>query len=140
MKLTMVDFGSAALQPWRNGGGSTREYLAWPDAATWALRVSVAGIECDGPFSTYPGADRWFSVLEGNGVRLRFDGGETWRVTRDKAMLQFDGERAPHCSLIDGATRDLNVMAMRDGSMCTRFMTPAMMRSVTALSSAASSS
>lgn len=22
-------------QPWRNGGGSTRELLAWPDATDW---------------------------------------------------------------------------------------------------------
>ena len=58
-------------QPWRNGGGVTRELLAWPQAADWRLRVSVADIERDGPFSPFPGVDRWFAVIEGDGVELR---------------------------------------------------------------------
>ena len=56
--------------PWRNGGGLTRELLAWPTAQDWLLRVSVAEIESDGPFSAYPGVERWFVVLHGEGVQL----------------------------------------------------------------------
>ena len=58
-------------QPWRNGGGVTRELLAWPDGGDWRVRVSVADIDADGPFSAFPGVERWFAVLEGAGVALR---------------------------------------------------------------------
>jgi environmental stress-induced protein Ves len=62
-------------QTWRNGGGSTRELLAWPEAGAWQLRISVAEITRDGPFSAFAGVQRWFAVLRGDGVRLRL--GET---------------------------------------------------------------
>lgn len=35
-----LDQGTAA--PWRNGGGATRELLAWPYAEDWRVRISVA--------------------------------------------------------------------------------------------------
>ena len=70
MTLRLVDLAATAPQPWRNGGGLTRELLAWPGSGDWVLRVSVADIEADGPFSAFPGIDRWFTVLSGAGVRL----------------------------------------------------------------------
>ena len=57
--------GERVAARWRNGGGRTRELLAWPDAADWKVRVSVADVESDGPFSAFPGVQRWFAVLEG---------------------------------------------------------------------------
>ena len=98
-----------APQPWRNGGGRTRELLAWPSADDWQLRISVADIEADGPFSAFPGVQRWFAVIEGAGVRLQFADGER-RVERGDAPLCFDGGAAPACRLIAGPTRDLNLM------------------------------
>jgi environmental stress-induced protein Ves len=35
------------------------------------LRISVAEITRDGPFSAFAGVQRWFAVLEGAGVMLR---------------------------------------------------------------------
>jgi environmental stress-induced protein Ves len=102
---------SDAVQPvaWRNGGGLTRELLAWPDARAWQVRVSVAEIERDGPFSGFPGVERWFAVLKGAGVELDFAGRRV-RLTRNDAPLRFDGAAAPGCRLLDGPTRDLNLM------------------------------
>src|SRR5258706_8972671 len=54
-----------APAPWRNGGGLTRELLAWPDRSDWIVRISVAEILASGPFSEFPGVDRWFAVLHG---------------------------------------------------------------------------
>ncbi len=97
-------------QPWRNGGGSTQELLAWPTPADWIARISVAHIERDGPFSAYPGIVRWFAVVSGDGVLLRF-AGEPLRLTTESQPLRFDGAGAPDCELRGGATRDLNLMA-----------------------------
>ena len=96
-------------QAWRNGGGHTRELLARPAGADWTVRVSLADIDAEGPFSAFPGVERWFAVVQGAGVVLRFSGSERALRVGD-APLRFDGADAPGCSLIDGSTRDLNLM------------------------------
>lgn len=146
MSVHLVSLTDAPAQPWKNGGGVTHELLTWPPraaavapaiaaasvpalgpapvpavaaavaAASWQLRVSVATIAADGPFSPFAGIERWFAVLEGGGVELTHPGrtvqcrvgGEPWR---------FDGADAPGCTLLGGATRDLNLMLRGSGRM-----------------------
>jgi uncharacterized protein len=110
--------------PWANGGGRTRELLAWPQRDDWQVRVSVAEIEADGPFSPLPGIDRCFAVLEGAGVVLALPGGPHRLGPRDDA-LAFPGEAAPHCSLVAGPTRDLNLMVRRGHGRAAMQRTPA---------------
>ena len=110
--MQTVRLSQAAAQPWRNGGGTTQELLAWPDAAAWRLRLSVARIDRSGPFSAYPGVMRDFAVLQGRGVRLTW-GERTTVLTPDSEVLTFDGGAPPGCELIDGATLDLNLMVQQ---------------------------
>ena len=114
----MVRLADCPFVPWRNGGGRTRELLAWPNTDDWLLRVSVAEIEADGPFSPFAGIDRCFAVLEGAGVELSLPSGPVRLGPRDGA-LAFPGEAAPGCRLLDGPTRDLNLMARRDAGRIT---------------------
>jgi environmental stress-induced protein Ves len=100
-------------EPWRNGGGFTRELLAWPSADDWQLRISLAEITRDGAFSDFPGIDRWLAVVEGPGVVLAL-GARREVLTLDSAPLPFDGAQAPYSELQGGPTRDLNLMARRD--------------------------
>jgi environmental stress-induced protein Ves len=109
MSARLVRLADVLPQPWRNGGGSTRELLAWPQAEGWAVRVSVATISRDGPFSAFPGVQRWFAVLQGAGVVLALPQGSV-RCTPDSDAVAFDGAAAPGCNLLDGATEDLNLM------------------------------
>jgi uncharacterized protein len=99
-------------QPWRNGGGQTRELLAWPSAADWRCRISRADIGADGPFSAFAGVERWFTVLSGAGVVLSLPAGKQ-RLLAGSAPLCFDGADAPGCRLIDGPTLDLNLMSRK---------------------------
>ena len=112
--MILVSASAAMPVPWKNGGGVTRELLRLPadDTDDWTLRISVADIAADGPFSPFPGVTRWFAVLEGAGVRLAFPE-RTLNVQRGDAPLCFDGADGPGCTLLDGATRDLNVMVRR---------------------------
>lgn len=113
MPLHRVHLQDCPPQPWRNGGGLTRELLVWPrDAAAgaWQLRLSVADIERDGPFSPFPGLRRWFAVLSGAGVSLALPQGAVTLRPHDPP-LAFDGADAPACALLGGPTRDLNLMA-----------------------------
>ncbi len=112
-RLRTIPLDSAAPQPWRNGGGVTRELFAWPRAARWLWRISVADISQDGPFSAFPDVDRWFAVLEGGGVMLSFLEGDR-PVSMGSERAYFDGVAAPPCKLLDGPTRDLNLMMRRD--------------------------
>ena len=105
----LVPRDAVAPQAWRNGGGRTRELLTWPDSESWRVRVSVADIESDGPFSSFPGVQRWFTVLQGRGVELTIDG-ESRRLTRNDEPLHFDGAATTLCRLLDGPTLDLNLM------------------------------
>ena len=110
--LQLIPVDSVPAQPWRNAGGSTRELFVWPSHDAWQLRISVADIVADGPFSAYPGVDRWFAVLQGQGVVLHL-GNERIVLDAHSAVQHFDGALAPQCSLLRGATRDLNLMARR---------------------------
>lgn len=111
--LNTVQLAQVPHQPWRNGGGSTQELLAWPTSAHWQCRISVARIASNGPFSAFPGVERWFTVLGGEGVVLRFAQRRTM-LTAGSEPLRFDGAAAPGCNLLDGATLDLNLMLRRD--------------------------
>jgi uncharacterized protein len=112
MKATSVRFADAPMQLWRNGGGVTRELLAWPGEDDWRVRISVADIEADGPFSTYPGIQRWFTVLLGGGVALTIDDAERLCRIGDEPFA-FPGESHASCRLLAGVSRDLNFM-LRD--------------------------
>lgn len=113
--MIRVDASTAAPAPWKNGGGVTRELLRLPPGSNddWTLRISVADVGTEGPFSSFPGVTRWFAVLDGAGVRLRL-ADRTLEVRPGDAPLRFDGADAPGCALLDGRTRDLNVMVRSD--------------------------
>jgi environmental stress-induced protein Ves len=122
MTVRCVQAADVPPQPWRNGGGQTRELLCWPQAGDWSLRISLADITADGPFSAFPGLTRWFGVIEGAGVRLGFPEGDR-DVRAGDAPLRFDGAAAPACALLGGPTRDLNLMA-RGGTSTMQAVLP----------------
>lgn len=112
MNLHIVSTQDTKATRWKNGGGWTRELLAWPRPADWALRISVADIEADGPFSSFPDIDRFFAVLTGEGVMLSVDGIEH-ELNGYSPLQAFAGEAATDCRLVGGTTRDFNLMVRR---------------------------
>jgi environmental stress-induced protein Ves len=105
----MIPLEDIAPTPWRNGGGVTRELIAWPTPQDWDWRISVAEVEKDGPFSRFEGVERWFAVLGGAGVWLTLDG-RTHELTAQSAPIRFDGAQDCTCELIAGLTEDFNLM------------------------------
>jgi environmental stress-induced protein Ves len=79
---------------WRNGAGWTRAICRVPERDEWDWRLSIAEIERNAPFSTFPGIDRELVLLGGNGLRLRFDDGETRQLDPPYGRVRFAGERA----------------------------------------------
>ena len=109
MEPRLIRVDDAPPRPWKNGGGVARDLLVLPGSAAWRCQVSVADVESDGPFSAYPGVERWFALLKGRGVALTVDG-RTHVLTRTSAPFRFAGSAQTTCRLLDGPTRDLNVM------------------------------
>jgi environmental stress-induced protein Ves len=101
---------------WKNDGGWTTEIAREPadPAIEFRWRVSIADIESDGPFSTFPGVARELLLLSGNGIELDIDDAPPLRLAARFQRVCFDGEARVDCRLIAGPTRDFNVMTRRD--------------------------
>lgn len=124
----LIAFNDLTPAPWKNGGGSTTELLAFPagagfDAFDW--RVSLATIAASGPFSRFDGIDRSLALVEGAAVTLTIDGAAL-ALGRGDPPLRFAGE-ADVAALVDGTTTDFNVMTRRDRCrhLLTRVALPA---------------
>jgi hypothetical protein len=113
--LTPADY---KITPWRNGGGRTTEIAVSPAGASLAegfdWRLSVAEVERDGPFSSFPGCDRSLSLLSGGGILL--DAGEEGDIELRQPYkpVSFPGEWEIEGRLLGAAIRDLNLIFARD--------------------------
>ncbi|SAK54611.1 hypothetical protein AWB80_02004 [Caballeronia pedi] len=108
--------------PWKNGGGVTREIATGPQGASFdafAWRLSLADVASDGAFSTFAGVDRVLVLLDGAGMRLSEADGQVHALDTPLASARFAGETPIHATLIDGPTRDFNVMVRRDRARAT---------------------
>jgi hypothetical protein len=117
MPLRIVRANALKATAWKNGGGVTREIAAYPVGAsldTFVWRISVADVERAGPFSRFPGIDRTLVLLAGAGMHLTEAHGTTQLLTVPLSAAQFDGGAAVDAQLIDGPTRDFNLMVRRD--------------------------
>ena len=101
---------------WKNDGGWTTELArsAASDSDDFRWRVSIADIETDGPFSSFPGVTRDLLLLAGSGIELDIDDNSPLRLDARFDHVHFEGESRVDCRLLAGATRDFNVMARRD--------------------------
>ncbi len=104
---------------WKNGGGWTTQLAVFPEPKTGAdasfdWRVSIAEIESDGAFSTFPDCDRHIALLDGIGMQLRFDAADPMVLDRRLQFVQFAGEASTFGKLISGPVRDFNVIVRRD--------------------------
>ncbi|MDR3099511.1 MAG: HutD family protein [Paraburkholderia sp.] len=125
-QLTLLRGADLVASPWKNGGGVTREIAVahLPGAAPgeFAWRVSVADVAQAGPFSRFEGVARTLVLLEGAGMVLdetAAHGGapvRTHTLARALDVARFDGEAPIDARLVDGPTRDFNLMVRRDAA------------------------
>ena len=104
------------VMPWKNGGGETAEIAVSPHGAGLAdfdWRVSMARVDGDGPFSSFPGIDRTLAILEGAGIVLSVEDEEPARLTLDSEPHAFPADIATSAQLIAGTVIDFNVMSRR---------------------------
>ena len=112
--LRPADYRTTA---WKNGSGRTTEIFVAPPGAgvgDFDLRLSMAEVAADGPFSAFPGIDRTLAVLRGEGLQLSTGDDEPVSLTPDSAPHRFPGDLATSARLIGGPLLDLNMMTRRD--------------------------
>jgi uncharacterized protein len=109
--LREIDYIS---QPWKNGGGVTREILKVPAAAAvFDWRLSLATIASSGPFSAFDGYERTLVLVHGAGVELDFGRHGRMTLRAPGQMAEFDGAWATTGTLIDGPSTDLNLIVAK---------------------------
>jgi environmental stress-induced protein Ves len=114
--MRIIKAGDCRPMRWRNGGGETIEIAVSPEGATLAdfdWRVSMARVETDGAFSTFPGVDRTLAILDGAGLNLTIDAQPPVELTASALPFSFDGAAAAAARLRDGPVLDLNLMTRR---------------------------
>lgn len=115
------------VMPWKNSQGMTAEIAIDPPDTpldkSFRWRLSLAEVKADGPFSVFPGYDRYIMLMGGNGMVLRFDNGREERIDELHVPFQFSGDDSVRCWLIDGSVRDFNLMVRRDFQVSAGILT-----------------
>lgn len=116
MKITHLTPADFKIVPWKNGQGSTRELrfekLEGDDFFTW--RLSMAPVVIDGVFSDFSGYDRKLLLVEGQGMTLRHECGQTDSLSNRFDMACFDGGWRTEANLHQGEILDFNVMTRQN--------------------------
>ena len=119
--MEIIRYAELKAQPWRNGGGVTRELARHPRTPsvqnsaddTWDWRVSIAEVSKAGAFSAFAGMDRVLTVIDGELLLLSVDGSE--HPLEKYRPFRFSGDADSAGALPTGDIRDLNVIT-RNGS------------------------
>jgi environmental stress-induced protein Ves len=115
MRITPIPPHLQALQPWRNGAGSTREIVRVGPQEDFLWRASIARVDASGPFSAFPGHRRWSCLLDGGPLQLLFSDGARLPLEPRMRAHAYAGHPAP-MGVLDGEFAIVfNVMAARNG-------------------------
>ena len=99
---------------WRNGMGVSWDIVCDPPGADeFGWRFAIARIDQDVPFSLYPEVDRIFTLIEGNGLDLDFDGRPGLAVHRRFVPHPYPCDVNTFCRLREGPCRALNLFMRR---------------------------
>jgi hypothetical protein len=108
--------GNLDISPLGRGTEQLEEHLAElladvrrPDGST----LTIARIDADVPFSSYPDVDRIFTLIAGNGLDLEFEGHRSLAVHRRFVPHPYPCDVPTFCHLRDGPCRALNLFTRR---------------------------
>lgn len=128
LSLTPEDY---RRMPWKNGGGVTEEIALDPPGGHWEgpsrilWRVSTALVASSGPFSLFPGYDRFLAVVDGGALELHVEGREPERLHPRGGVCAFSGDARTEGILLEGPCRDFNLFVDRSrGSAALRYVVP----------------
>lgn len=114
MRWERIKPSDGRRMPWKNGAGSTLELAVEPPGASletgFLWRLSSAEVAASGPFSLFPGLERWLFLLEGDGFELDFHNRGRVDLKEPFAPVRFMGDWPASATLAGGPCTDLNLM------------------------------
>ncbi|WP_240221229.1 HutD family protein [Rheinheimera hassiensis] len=114
MSIEVIMPAQWQTQRWQNGGGITHQLCRQDNGQGLLWRLSIAEVASDGPFSRFDNIDRIILLLDGAGFSLHGVGDKPQVLDAPLKPYSFAGETAIHCTLLDGAVRDFNLMTRRN--------------------------
>ena len=109
MRCALLPSFEYRRERWQNGLGWTREILR--DApANWGFRCSVAEIDHDGRFSSFPGRQRLMVLLQGEGLQLHCGDGSRIDLSPPHGRASYPGDMPIEARLIDGPCHAFNLI------------------------------
>jgi environmental stress-induced protein Ves len=111
--LKLIKKESYFSMPWKNGLGNTLQIAIYPETASFPgddfyWRLSSATVKSAGPFSMFPGCDRWLTILSKAGFVL--NGSELSQLK----PRHFSGEIPLRSELPEGEVTDLGLIYRRN--------------------------
>jgi environmental stress-induced protein Ves len=118
--MKIIRYSELVVIPWKNGAGVRRDLLSGELSesqgsitanSTWML--SLADLNQDAPFSSYPGVSRWFMPIGDGRLTLVFKVGEANHPVALNGTSEahfFSGDDELTMLLHDGPMKALNVM------------------------------
>ncbi len=119
--MRILRTGGFTALPWKNGLGVSHVIASDPPGAGYdkvLWQVGTTAITADCPFSSLPGMDRQFTLLEGKGVELKCAAAAegvdvTKSVDAPFVPFAFRGDWKTDCRLLGGIVQVFNVMTQR---------------------------
>jgi uncharacterized protein len=114
--MRIIRAGELREGRWRNGMGVSWDIAAEPPSSgieDFDWRFAIARIDANVPFSHYPGVDRYFTLIEGQGLDLEFDARTTLAVGRLFVPHAYPCDVPAVCRLHNGPCRALNLFLKR---------------------------
>lgn len=115
MIVKLIDKAKFREMPWANGRGVTTELHVHKCAQSGRMlwRISIAGVDSDGPFSHFQGCDRILALLSGRGINLRLADGTERQLLQALDFAAFPGDVPTYARLVDGPIKDFNIIVDR---------------------------
>jgi len=116
IRAIAINVSALPASPWKNGGGTTRTIAVSPPDASlddFDWRISIAEVVSSGDFSRFPGIDRTILLLDGAGMMLHINHDGILPITALFEPYTFSGDDVARAELVNGSTRDFNVMTRR---------------------------
>lgn len=120
MQTELLSQNDYKVMPWKNGQGSTVEFIIDPPTSTvtdvFSYRLSSATVNTSGPFSQFSGYSRVLIPIEGPPIKILHNNIEKTLNRLDK--YAFKGDLDTKCEIKD-TVRDFNVITKDDRCSAT---------------------
>lgn len=114
MQIQLILREQQHQQRWKNGGGSTREIARAGSESNFDWRASLAQIDASGPFSAFPGCQRWCCLVDGGPLTLIAEDAPSITLEPRLRAFSYSGEESRSGLLLGTHAQVFNLIVATD--------------------------